>query len=72
MQPASKLSVNKAWASGLFSIMLLGVSQLALADPREAVDESVSVSANEKIYIEVMSGEHLQCKGQTGRKSHWL
>uniref|UniRef100_A0A486XTD5 DUF4097 domain-containing protein n=1 Tax=Rheinheimera sp. BAL341 TaxID=1708203 RepID=A0A486XTD5_9GAMM len=57
MQPASKQSVNKAWASGLLSIMLLGISQLAFADPREAVDESVSVSANEKIYIEVMSGE---------------
>lgn len=49
--------LSKNWVSGLAAVMFLGVSQLALADDRQAVDESRSVSANEKIYIEVMSGE---------------
>jgi DUF4097 and DUF4098 domain-containing protein YvlB len=50
-------TVAKTWAFGLGSLVLLGFSQLALADAREAVNESRDVSANEKIYIEVMSGE---------------
>lgn len=57
MQLAIKQLATKTWASGLFSLVLLGVSPLAFADPREAVNESRAVSANEKIYIEVMSGE---------------
>jgi DUF4097 and DUF4098 domain-containing protein YvlB len=50
-------NVSRMWASSLFSLLLLGASQLALAAERETVDESRNVSANEKIYIEVMSGE---------------
>ena len=49
--------LSKSWVSGLAAVMFFGVSQLVLADDRQAVDESRSVSANEKIYIEVMSGE---------------
>ncbi|WP_214000880.1 DUF4097 family beta strand repeat-containing protein [Arsukibacterium sp.] len=45
------------WLASLAAIVLLAASQLALADPREVVNESRSVSGNEKIYIEVMSGE---------------
>ncbi|MEO3678718.1 DUF4097 family beta strand repeat-containing protein [Rheinheimera sp. FR7-31] len=52
MQTASKIRFT-----GLAGLVLLAVSQLAIADPRTAVNERVSVSANEKIYIEVMSGE---------------
>ncbi|QBL08067.1 hypothetical protein E0Z06_00345 [Rheinheimera sp. D18] len=50
-------TIKKIWAFNLVSLMLLGFSQLALADTRIAVNESRAVSANEKIYIEVMSGE---------------
>ncbi|WP_251372576.1 DUF4097 family beta strand repeat-containing protein [Rheinheimera oceanensis] len=50
-------TMAKTWAFGLGSLVLLGFSQLVLADAREAVNESRAVSANEKIYIEVMSGE---------------
>lgn len=49
--------IKTQWLGGLASIILLAASQLALADSREVVNESRSVSANEKIYIEVMSGE---------------
>lgn len=49
--------VAKTWAIGFSSLVLLGFSQLAVADAREAVKESRAISANEKIYIEVMSGE---------------
>lgn len=48
---------NTNWLGCLASIVLLAASQLALADSREVVNESRSVSANEKIYIEVMSGD---------------
>lgn len=50
-------TVVKTWALLLSSVCLLGLSQLALADSRESVNESLAVAANEKIYIEVMSGE---------------
>ncbi|HEX5792708.1 MAG TPA: DUF4097 family beta strand repeat-containing protein [Rheinheimera sp.] len=50
-------TVSKTWVTGLAGLVLLGVSQLAFADPREVVNENRAVSANEKIYIEVMSGE---------------
>lgn len=43
--------------TGLTALVLLAASQLAWADAREAVDESRAVTANEKIYLEVMSGE---------------
>ncbi|MDX1678944.1 DUF4097 family beta strand repeat-containing protein, partial [Arsukibacterium sp.] len=45
------------WLGSLLMTALLTTSQLALADSRQVVNESRSVSANEKIYIEVMSGE---------------
>ena len=67
MQLVNKVSTSNGWAIGLISLAFLGVSQLAFADPREAVNESVSVSANEKIYIEVMSGE-ISIKAVTGAK----
>ncbi|MDX1536315.1 DUF4097 family beta strand repeat-containing protein [Arsukibacterium sp.] len=50
-------NINKKWLGRVLSIVLLTASQLALADSREVVNESISVSANEKIFIEVMSGE---------------
>ena len=50
-------TVSKTWVSGLAAVMLLVVSQLAVADGQQSVNENRSVSANEKIYIEVMSGE---------------
>lgn len=50
-------TVSKTWVSGLAAVLFLGISQLALADDRQSVNENRSVSANEKIYIEVMSGE---------------
>jgi DUF4097 and DUF4098 domain-containing protein YvlB len=50
-------TATKTRFTGLAGLVLLAVSQLAIADPREVVNERVSVSANEKIYIEVMSGE---------------
>ncbi|MGP9800627.1 DUF4097 family beta strand repeat-containing protein [Rheinheimera sp. NSM] len=43
--------------TGLAALVLLAASQLAWADAREAVNENRTVTANEKIYIEVMSGE---------------
>ncbi|KKO45338.1 hypothetical protein WG68_11495 [Arsukibacterium ikkense] len=59
--------ITQYWLSGLCSILLLGASQLALADAREVVNESHNVSANEKIYIEVMSGE-ITIKAVPGNK----
>lgn len=50
-------SLSKNWTVSLLGLALLSVSQLAFADNREKVEESHKVSANEKIYIEVMSGE---------------
>lgn len=50
-------TVTKTRITGLAGLVLLAVSQLAIADPRIAVNERVSISANEKIYLEVMSGE---------------
>lgn len=50
-------TTNTIWLKTLGSLLLLGLSQLALADSRETVNESMAVAANEKIYIEVMSGE---------------
>ncbi|HEY9042571.1 MAG TPA: hypothetical protein VIN66_10340, partial [Rheinheimera sp.] len=50
-------TVSKTWVSGLAAVLFVGISQLALADDRQSVNENRSVSANEKIYIEVMSGE---------------
>ncbi|MBV2128580.1 DUF4097 family beta strand repeat-containing protein [Arsukibacterium indicum] len=50
-------TINKNWLGSLLSIVLLAASTLALADSRQVVNESRSVSANEKIYVEVMSGE---------------
>jgi len=50
-------TVTKTRFTGLAAVLLLGLSQLALADDRQSVNESRSVSTNEKIYIEVMSGE---------------
>jgi DUF4097 and DUF4098 domain-containing protein YvlB len=54
----------ETWALGL---IILGFSQLALADSREVVNESHTVSANEKIYIEVMSG-NISIKAVSGNK----
>lgn len=50
-------TATKTRFTGLAGLVLLAVSQLAWADARETVDESRSVTANEKIYLEVMSGE---------------
>ena len=49
--------VTRLGLAGLISAALLSISLLAWADSREVVNESHNVSANEKIYIEVMSGE---------------
>lgn len=49
--------MTQFWFTSLLSIVLLSISLLAWADSREVVNESRTVSANEKIYIEVMSGE---------------
>ncbi|SNY45069.1 Putative adhesin [Arsukibacterium tuosuense] len=49
--------VTRFGLSAFFSSVLLCMSLLAWADSREVVNESHNVSANEKIYIEVMSGE---------------
>ncbi|WP_333609402.1 DUF4097 family beta strand repeat-containing protein [Arsukibacterium sp.] len=53
--------------AALFSLALMAFSQLALADSREVVNEIHNVSANEKIYIEVMSGE-ISIKAVTGNR----
>ncbi len=45
------------WAAGLSALLLAAVSLNVLADVREKVNESHNITANEKIYIEVMSGE---------------
>ena len=50
-------TLSKSWTASLFGLALLGVSQLVIADDQEKVDERHAISANEKIYIEVMSGE---------------
>tara|TARA_R110002126_G_scaffold255504_1_gene398465 strand:- start:4981 stop:5955 length:975 start_codon:yes stop_codon:yes gene_type:complete len=49
--------INKNWLGSLLGLVLMAASQQALADSREVVNETRSVTANEKIYIEVMSGE---------------
>jgi DUF4097 and DUF4098 domain-containing protein YvlB len=50
-------TVVSKWALSLGSLFLLGMSHLVLADAREVVNESIAVAANQKIYIEVMSGQ---------------
>lgn len=49
--------VTRFGLTALISTALLSISLLTWADSREVVNESHNVSANEKIYIEVMSGE---------------
>ncbi|MBZ9610470.1 DUF4097 family beta strand repeat-containing protein [Rheinheimera maricola] len=50
-------TATKTRFTGLAALVLLAASQLAWADAQETVDESRNVTANEKIYLEVMSGE---------------
>lgn len=57
MQATIVQRVLQHWVFGFCGLLLLGLSQHAFADPRQEVNESHNVSANEKIYIEVMSGE---------------
>ncbi len=47
----------KTYLAGVTVLLLLNVSQQVYADQRESVNESRAVAANEKIYLEVMSGE---------------
>ncbi|MDP5148889.1 DUF4097 family beta strand repeat-containing protein [Rheinheimera baltica] len=51
------LTLTKPWQVALTALMLLNISLPAFADSRETVDESRNVAGNEKIYLEVMSGE---------------
>lgn len=53
---ATRQAANR-WVLSISSLLLLGLSQLAMADTRQVVNESRAVAANEKIYLEVMSGE---------------
>jgi DUF4097 and DUF4098 domain-containing protein YvlB/uncharacterized membrane protein len=50
-------TVAKKWVLAVSSLVLLSLSQLTQADTREVVNENRAVASNEKIYIEVMSGE---------------
>lgn len=45
------------WGLRLGAAVLLSSAAFSWADDRKAVDETVAVAANEKIYLEVMSGE---------------
>lgn len=49
--------IKSFWAAPFTAVLLAGLSLSVWADSRQAIDESRNVSANEKIYIEVMSGE---------------
>lgn len=50
-------TLTKTWFVGVTAILLLSVSIAAFADQRDSINESRAVAANEKIYLEVMSGE---------------
>ncbi|GAB2922871.1 DUF4097 family beta strand repeat-containing protein [Rheinheimera gaetbuli] len=49
--------LTKTWVVSVAALLLLQVIPVAYADQRDSVNESRAVAANEKIYIEVMSGE---------------
>ncbi|MBU1309116.1 MAG: DUF4097 family beta strand repeat protein [Gammaproteobacteria bacterium] len=50
-------TLSKKWLTGVAALLLLHAGLPAYADQRESVNESRAVAANEKIYLEVMSGE---------------
>ena len=50
-------AVNQFTRAGVTALVLMMLSLNAMADERQTVNENTAVSSNEKIYIEVMSGE---------------
>ena len=50
-------TLTKVGLVGVAALLLLNVNSIAYADQRETIDQSRTVAANEKIYLEVMSGD---------------